>query len=411
MSKFLVLLKQSYLQKVIAKSFILMTCLYLIGISAFIFWNDIVSFFSDDEAEQVAIINATNIDLSNVFMSTEELMWVPTSTLEEAKEQIKEGDFTAAMQLTEQEGKLKVLIVSEEPLQLTMQSNLENTANTAAQFFTMGKMNLTQEQSQALLTAFPILESETLSDEVESGKSTAEKTAGMWASYVSGFIIYIFVIMYLSMITTDIASEKGSRALEMLLVNVRPETHFKAKVTSVILVALTQLAVVCVFLFGLVKFVKDGEIWDSFVSVVNDLSISYVIYIVLFLISTIFLYLIIGALFGSLVSKVEEASQVMSPAVIMTVISLYIMISGLSNPDTMLIKISSYFPLTSGMVMPMRIGATDMPNWEPLLSFGLLIVTIIVTLYFAMTLYKRSVLTYSTGGLLAKIKSVFKYST
>ena len=151
--------------------------------------------------------------------------------------------------------------------------------------------------------------------------------------------------------------------------------------------------------------------WDSFVDIVNELNISYIVYIVAFLIATIILFLIIGALFGSLVSKVEEAGQVMTLAFLLTLVGFYIMLSGLGNPDTMLIKISSYIPFTSGMVMPMRIGATDLAAFEPMLSLGLLVLTIVGLYFFTMSLYKRSVLTYSTGGVIQKLKSVFKYTT
>ena len=59
--------------------------------------------------------------------------------------------------------------------------------------------------------------------------------------------------------------------------------------------------------------------WDMVGGFVGELSISYFIFIIAFLLLTIILYLIIGALFGSLVSKVEEANQVMLPAMIIII--------------------------------------------------------------------------------------------
>ena len=407
----MLLVKQLYSQKVKAKSFILMTATYLLVIAGIMFWSDIKALFTDSEADQIAVINETEIDLMNAFISTDDTEWVFDANAQAIEDELNDDKYIAAVTLTEKDGKLAATVTSVEPLQLTLQSQIENTLMSAGQFYSMGKVNLTPEQTAIILDFVPTIESVTLSEQDTSGKTTEEKTAGMWASYIAGFLIYFFVITYLSMITTDIASEKGSRALEMLLVSVRPETHFKAKITGVLLVALTQLGVMVGFLFVLVRFVKGGEMWDSFVKVVNELNISYIIYIVAFLLATIILFLIIGALFGSLVSKVEEAGQVMTPAIFLTLIGFYIMLTGLSNPDTLLIKISSYIPFTSGMVMPMRIGATDISAFEPLLSLGLLILTIVFLYFFTMTLYKRSVLTYSTGGVIQKLKSVFKYTT
>lgn len=411
MSKFMILVKQLYKDKIKSKSFILMTLLYVGVIAAVLFWSDIKALFSDDSFDQIAVVNETDISLHASFVDTDKLKWVEQSGGTELEKQLEDGDYLAIVTLTEDSNKLAATITSVEPLQLTMQTQIQNAILNSGQFFAMGKINLTEEQTTILLDSTPTITANTLSEQVDDGKTSEQKEAGKWAAYISGFLIYFFVITYLSMITTDIASEKGSRALEMLLVSVRPETHFKAKIAGVIAVALTQFGVMILTLFALVKFTKGGVLWDSFVNVIDDLSLTYILYIVAFLFVTLILFLIVGALFGSLVSKVEEAGQVMTPAIMVTLIGFYVMISGLGNPDTLLIKVFSYIPFTSGMVMPMRIGATDLASYEPLLSLAILVVTVVVMYFVTLSMYKRSVLTYASGGIIQKIKSVFKFTT
>jgi len=261
------------------------------------------------------------------------------------------------------------------------------------------------------MDAKTIITDKNLNTESTGGKSEEEKQSGQFVSYAVGILIYFFISTFLSMITTEIATEKGSRAMEMLLVSVKPATHFKAKIAGVLLLALTQMGIIIVVFLIYAKFAKNGVIWDMAASIVSELSISYVIYAVLFLLLTIILYLIVGALFGSLVSKVEEAGQVLMPAMMITLIGFYVMLSGMGNPDTLIIKIFSYIPFTSGMIMPMRIGATDIGVMVPLLSLGILIATIIVAYLFSISFYKRSVLTYSSGGVIKKIKTVLKVTT
>jgi len=140
-------------------------------------------------------------------------------------------------------------------------------------------------------------------------------------------------------------------------------------------------------------------------------STSYLIYAVLYLFLSIILYLIIGALLGSLVSKVEEAGQAIMPMMFLGLAGFYVLLFGMSSPDTMLIKVFSYIPFTSGMVMPLRIGATDIAGWEPMLSVIVLVATILVSFAISFSFYKRSVLTYSSGGLIEKIKTVLKMTT
>lgn len=411
MSKFMILVKQLYKDKLKSKSFILMTLFYVGIIAAVLFWSDIKALFSDDSFDQIAVVNETDISLQASFVDTDKLKWVEQSGGAGLEEQLEDGDYLAIVTLTEDSNKLAATITSVESLKLNMQTQIQNAILNSGQFFAMGKVNLTEEQTKILLDTTPIITENTLNEQVDDGKTSDQKAAGMMVAYVSGFLIYIFVITYLSMITTDIASEKGSRALEMLLVSVRPETHFKAKIAGVIALALTQFGFMILALFALVKFTKGGELWDSFVDVINELSLIYILYIVAFLFATLILFLIVGALFGSLVSKVEEAGQVMTPAIMVTLIGFYVMISGLSNPDTLLIKVFSYIPFTSGMVMPMRIGATDLAAYEPLLSLAILVVTIVAMYFVTLSMYKRSVLTYASGGIIQKIKSVFKFTT
>lgn len=410
MSKFLMLLMQNYKQKMKAKSFIIMTVIYIIGISIFIFWPNIKAALFTDEPDEMAYVNETNFDMSGFFVN-DDVNWTQVSSRDEAAKAVQEEKYVAAIIFTEQQETLSAMIRSYDPLPFNKQQKLSASISSVGQFFAMNQLNLSAEQSQKLLNAAPVISTEILNEVTGDGKSEEQKSAGMIASYIVGFIIYFFILSYLSIITTDVASEKGSRVLEMLLVSVKPETHFKAKVTSIFLLALTQFFILVGTLFLLLQVSGNGDKLEMATSFISDLSWQYVIYVVSFLFITIFLYLIFGALFGSLVSKVEESSQVMMPAMLVIIIGFYVMISGMSNPDSILIKVFSYIPLTSGMVMPMRIGGTDLAAIEPVISLGLLLLFTIGMYLVSIAFYKRSVLTYSTGGLINKIKTVFKVTT
>lgn len=313
--------------------------------------------------------------------------------------------------MSDQNGQLHAEISTFKPLKLNDQSTISSLLQYAGQHYAVQKLSLSSEQAAQIMAAKTIISNKNLNEETTGGKSEEEKQSGLWVSYAVGILIYFFISTFLSMITTEIASEKGSRAMEMLLVSVKPATHFKAKIAGVLLLAMTQMAIIAVVFLFYAKFAKDGVIWEMAASIVKELSLGYVLYAILFLLLTIVLYLIVGALFGSLVSKVEEAGQVLMPAMMITLIGFYVMLSGIGNPDTIIIKVFSYIPFTSGMVMPMRIGATDIGMIEPLLSLGILVVTIIVAYLFSLSFYKRSVLTYSTGGVIQKFKTVLKVTT
>lgn len=390
-----------------------MTCLYVVVMSVAVFWSDIKELFTgDDEAQQIAIVNETSADLSGIFVSNGDMAFIQdekdVSVLEK---RVKDGKVDAIVTINDQDGQLHAEIATFTPLKLNDQSTLSSLLQYAGQHFAVQQLSLSPEQAAQIMGAQTAITTKNLNEESAGGKSEEEKQSGLVVSYAVGILIYFFISTFLSMITTEIASEKGSRAMEMLLVSVKPATHFKAKIAGVLLLALTQMGIIAVVFLIYSKFVKDGMVWDAAASIIKELSVGYVIYAIVFLLLTVILYLIIGALFGSLVSKVEEAGQVLMPAMIITMIGFYVMLTGMGNPDTLIIKIFSYIPLTSGMIMPMRIGATDIGSIVPLLSLGILIVTIIVVYLFSLSFYKRSVLTYSSGGVIQKIKTVLKVTT
>lgn len=390
-----------------------MTCIYILGMSVAVFWSDIKELFTgDDQAQQIAIVNETTADLSGLFVSNGEMEFIQNeSNISELEKKVKDEKLDAIVKITDQDGQLHAEIATFTPLKLNDQGALNSILQLAGQNYAVQQLSLTPAQATQIMDAKTIITDKNLNTESTGGKSEEEKQSGQFVSYAVGILIYFFISTFLSMITTEIATEKGSRAMEMLLVSVKPATHFKAKIAGVLLLALTQMGIIIVVFLIYAKFAKNGVIWDMAASIVRELSISYVIYAVLFLLLTIILYLIVGALFGSLVSKVEEAGQVLMPAMMITLIGFYVMLSGMGNPDTLIIKIFSYIPFTSGMIMPMRIGATDIGVMVPLLSLGILIATIIVAYLFSISFYKRSVLTYSSGGVIKKIKTVLKVTT
>ncbi|GLC86876.1 ABC transporter permease [Lysinibacillus piscis] len=413
MSKFSLLMKQLYKSKIKSKSFVLMTALYILVLSVAVFWSDIKELLmGDDKVQQIAIINDTTADLSSLFVASGNMEFVQDETdVKVLEKQLKDEELTAIVTISDQQGQLHAEIATYTPLKLNDQTALSSVLQYAGQHYAVQQLSLTPEQAAQIMTAQTIISTKNLNEAATDGKSEEEKQSGLMLSYVVGILIYFFISTFLSMITTEIASEKGSRAMELLLVSVKPGTHFKAKIAGVLLLALTQMGIIAAVFLVYARFIKDGAVWKAAGEIVQELSIGYVIYAVLFLFLTILLYLIVGALFGSLVSKVEEGGQVLMPAMIITIIGFYVMLTGLGNPDTLLIKVFSYIPFTSGMVMPMRIGATDIGVIEPLLSLGVLVATIVVCYVFSLSFYKRSVLTYSTGGVIQKIKTVLKVTT
>ena len=79
--------------------------------------------------------------------------------------------------------------------------------------------------------------------------------------------------------------------------------------------------------------------------------------------------------------------------------------------DTILVKILSFVPFTSGMLMPLRYSSTDLSLSMAIISLAILFITLVVVFMATVALYRRSVLTYSTGSIWTKFKNVWKFTT
>ncbi|HWL25900.1 MAG TPA: ABC transporter permease [Ureibacillus sp.] len=416
MSKLWILTKQVYKQKIRSKSFISLSLLYVVVVAAAIYWNDIANLILKEEPLDVTLVNQTDVDIKSIFTTNDDITFsYSDQSINELHSKLEQKEIDAVVTISVLNEQLMADIATYTPLPLNAQSTISSNVDYASKIFGIQSLNLSASEAQKILNSQPVITMTNLNEKI-SGKSEGEKTSGLMVSYAIGIVIYFFVTMFLSMITTDVASEKGSRALEMLLVSVKPGTHFQSKIFGVLLLAVTQFAIIIGAVIILISLKElnstpDNSSLQMVQSLIGELSISYLFYVIAFLFLTVVLFLIIGALFGSLVSKVEEASQVLTPVMMLLLVGFYVMISGIANPDTLLIKVFSYIPLTSGMVMPMRIGATDIAPFEPILSLAILIVTVVLGYLFSLSFYKRSVLTYSTGGIIQKFKTVFKVTT
>ena len=275
MSKFWLLVKQLYKQKVKAKSFIFSIVLYIAVISGVMFWSDIKEAFFQDEAMQIALVNETNAELEALFESTSDIEFTfPNEDIADLEKQVIDGEYAAAIFVKDQENSLAAEIATFEPLTFNDQLSISSTLQYAGKLYEVQQLNLTAEQAEKILQSETVISMKNLNEQSVSGKSEDEKAAGIGASFLVGFLIYSFVMTFLSMITTDVASEKGSRVLEVLLASVKPATHFMAKLTGTFLLALTQIAALLLIQGLLFMFIDGGSKWDLVIEIANELSFS-----------------------------------------------------------------------------------------------------------------------------------------
>lgn len=289
----------------------------------------------------------------------------------------------------------------------TVQNDLQYAFQQVGMAWTAGQLKLTQQELMKL-NAPVSFEMKALK---ASAKTEEELNQARGLVYVLLFTIYFGVIMYANMIAMEVATEKSSRVMEILISSVPPITQMFAKILGVALLSLTQLALWLIAGYTSIK--QNLESMEggffSFFGFQNT-SLSTIFYAVIFFLLGYLLYATMAAFLGSLVSRIEDVQQMITPMVLLVVAGFMLAIFGLGNPEASYVTITSYIPVFTPMLMFLRVGMLDLPVWEPILGISILVVSIVVLAIFGARVYKGGVLMYGRSNVLKDMKKALQLS-
>ncbi|MGI6263985.1 MAG: ABC transporter permease [Acutalibacteraceae bacterium] len=220
------------------------------------------------------------------------------------------------------------------------------------------------------------------------------------------FALYMVIMLYGQMVATNVASEKSSRAMEVLITSAKPTAMMFGKVIASGLAGLIQLVVI--FGSAVLCFNLNRAYWSDLAIVVSifDMPLSLLGYMLVFFILGFFLYAFMYGAIGSTVSKLEDVGTAVMPITMMFVVAFVVVMTALSGSmDSPLIKVFSFIPFTSPMAMFTRIAMSTVPWYEIALSAGLLTATVIGIGVLAAKIYRVGVLLY---GNRPKISALLK---
>ncbi|MHC5374915.1 ABC transporter permease [Enterococcus sp. LJL120] len=229
-------------------------------------------------------------------------------------------------------------------------------------------------------------------------------------SFASTILLMVFIMTYAQIVAQEIASEKGTRIMEVILSSTTAKSHFYGKIVGVLLVALTQM-VVYALVFGIgFQYFKNLEIVQQ---VLDGISVEqifgpFLIFTIIYIFLGILIYSVLSALCGSLVSKSEDTAKAIMPVTYLSLGGYILGIAmGMSDPNNIVIRVTSYIPFLSSYIMPVRLASNVATNTEAMISVAILAVTTVALMLLSANLYKSNVLVYNEGGLLAALKQSF----
>ena len=226
-------------------------------------------------------------------------------------------------------------------------------------------------------------------------------------TYIMIFALYMVILLYGQMVATNVATEKSSRAMEVLITSAKPTAMMFGKVIASCLAGLIQLIAVfgsAILLYNLNKsYWEDNEI----IGAIFDMPVELLVYMLIFFVLGFFIYAFLYGAIGSTASKLEDINTSVMPITILFVIGFIVVFSSMSSGtvDGMLMKACSYIPFTSPMAMFTRIAMSNVAFYEIAISIGILLVSVIGIGIISAKIYRVGVLLYGTTP---KIGSILK---
>ena len=252
--------------------------------------------------------------------------------------------------------------------------------------------------------------------------------------YVLGFILYMFLLIYGSMVMQSVIEEKNNRVLEVMVSSVRPFDLMMGKILGVASVAIVQVLLWGVLIAGVGALVMphlmpedvmasaqamqqgmpdaasmSGMNPEMLQAVAAMTDLGYIVKIFVSLLLFVFGgYLLYSAMFaavGSAVDNVQDASQLQMPITLPIILALLMMFVVIKDPNSQLAFWFSIIPFTSPIVMMARIPY-DIPLWEVALSLVVLYASFVGMVWFAAKIYRVGIFMY---GKKPSLKELFKW--
>jgi len=424
MSKIGLITKREYITRVRKKTFIIMTILGPILMAALVVVPAWLTTQKDDSEKVIAVIDNTD-SFNQVLEETGTLKFefIKDLSLEQLKAVSKEADYYAVLTIPNDVRKEKITLYSYKQPSIEVNSYISKSIENEIERQNYQKLNINVQTLDSAKANIDI-EVYKWSENGETEKSSTEVV--MIIGMISAFLIYMFIFMYGAQVMRGVIEEKTSRVVEIIISSVKPFELMMGKILGIALVALTQFVAWIIFTIAIVMFVQplliskdltnkqdivqnisnpnqitqisnNSEVSDIF-AVLGNLDYGMIIFCFLFyFIGGYLLYASLFAAIGGAVDNETDTQQFMLPLTIPLILAMTLSQVIIQNPDGAISFWFSIIPLTSPVVMMVRV-AFGVPEavsyWQLILSMVLLVLSFIGSTWLAGKIYRTGILMY-----------------
>ena len=318
-----------------------------------------------------------------------------------AQEAIKDEKIKGYLTIDQEGSVLKAVYHGETSLEIGVKLAVTNKLNELQYQLNRSAANLSQEQEKRLSQTVDFTEK---IDESKENKKIVQTIAAAGL----GFFLYMILITYASVTAQEVASEKGTKIMEVVFSSIRASHYFYARMLALLLVILTHIGIYVVGGLGAILFFKDMPILANS-GILNHLGEAFSINTLLFVLVSLFMYVVLAAFLGSMVSRPEDSGKALSPLMILIIAGFVGVTSLGAAGDNLVLKIGSYIPFISTFFMPFRAingYASDLEAW---ISLAITVVFAVTATAFIGRMYASLVLQTDDLGIWKTFKRALSY--
>jgi ABC-2 type transport system permease protein len=448
MQKIPIIVRREFLTRVRKKSFIVMSILGPFLFAALIFLPILFATFEGDDMKVIAVVDSSHIFI-NKIPDTENLIfkYLENTNIKDLTKNFKAEGYWGVLYIahTVAYSPNSVILYSHGQPSLGNRIHIESALKKEMERQILLAHNL-EGLDVRLETAKNNLNLKTIKFEEDGQGKESNSDLAMIVGYASGFLIYFFIFLFGTQVMRGVIEEKTNRIVEVIISSVKPFELMMGKILGIAGVALLQFSIWALLTLALItvgqkaifpdmqKTAADKAMVQDIMAkngnsqinatnlmpaqnegtlkankIVADLQqINFALILFCFLFYFIGGYLLYAALFaavGSAVDNEADTQQFVLPVTIPLILSIYVMINTINNPEGALSYWFSLIPLTSPIVMMVRLPF-GVPWHEVVISMALLIVTFVAATWFAGKIYRTGILMY---GKKVTYKEMFKW--
>ena len=318
-----------------------------------------------------------------------------------AQQAIKDEKIKGYLTIDQEDSVLKVVYHGETSLESGIKLAVTAKLNELQSQLNRSEANLSQEQEKRLAQTIQFTEQ---IDEAKENK----KMVQTFAAAGLGFFLYMILITYASVTAQEVASEKGTKIMEVVFSSIRASHYFYARMIALLLVILTHIGIYVIGGFGALLFFKDMPFLANS-GILNHLGEAFSVNTLLFVLVSLFMYVVLAAFLGSMVSRPEDSGKALSPLMLLIMVG-FIGVTALgTSGDNLVLRIGSYIPFISTFFMPFRAINGYASSLEAWISLAITVIFAVTATVFIGRMYASLVLQTDDLGIWKTFKRALSY--